>query len=227
MQWFVAKNRSLGIAETATKVILHNIRVFAVDQTVNRTADGEEAPTLAKTISLLLTPQQASKLTLASKVGEVSLIPRHPDDEDTPDSAEVSFDELLHGSEKGSREREQLATDGEHQQQQEGFFASLFSKAKSGIATAGMAAAQPKPPWVMEIVSGDEVEFIEFSPIDGRPLQAQKSYGNYSAPRGTSTQPAAKGATKAIALPPGELPDELGTSPAGGEGNEDDFPIDL
>ena len=69
--------------------------MFAVDQTVQRSPDGGEERTIAKTVSLLLTPEQASKLTLAENLGEVSLIPRNPDDEESADLAEYSTDDLL------------------------------------------------------------------------------------------------------------------------------------
>ena len=90
-----------------SKVILQNIRVFAVDQTVQRSPDGGDERTIAKTISLLLTPEQASKLTLAENFGEVSLIPRNPDDEESADMAEYSTDDLLSDGGKNSREKEQ------------------------------------------------------------------------------------------------------------------------
>jgi pilus assembly protein CpaB len=95
VQLFVRKDARAGIEQAKSKVILQNIRVFAVDQTVQRSPDGGDERTIAKTVSLLLTPEQASKLTLAENLGEVSLIPRNPDDEDSHVTAEISTDELF------------------------------------------------------------------------------------------------------------------------------------
>ena len=89
MQLFVKRDERNGIDSAKTKVILQNIRVFAVDQTVQRSPDGGEERTIAKTVSLLLTPEQASKLTLAENIGEVSLIPRNPDDEESADMRRI------------------------------------------------------------------------------------------------------------------------------------------
>ena len=74
-----------GIDTAKSKIILQNIRVFAVDQTVQRSPDGGEERTIAKTVSLMLTPEQASKLSLAEQIGELSLIPRNPDDDEAAD----------------------------------------------------------------------------------------------------------------------------------------------
>ena len=60
---------------------------------------------IAKTISLLLTPEQASKLTLAEHIGEISLIPRNPDDEEAANTAEFTVDDLLSDGGKSSRKR--------------------------------------------------------------------------------------------------------------------------
>ena len=81
--------------------------MFAVDQAVQRSADGGERTTIAKTVSLMLTPEQASKLTLAEQIGEISLIPRNPDDEEAADWSEYTVDDLLPNGEKNSREKEQ------------------------------------------------------------------------------------------------------------------------
>src|SRR6185503_18409825 len=107
VQLFVRKDQRTGVETAKSKVILQNIRVFAVDQTVQRSPDGGEERTIAKTVSLLLKPEQASKLTLAENLGEVSLIPRNPDDEESNAMAEVSTDELFGDAEKSSREKEQ------------------------------------------------------------------------------------------------------------------------
>ena len=81
VQLFVHKDARTGVDTAKSKIILQNIRVFAVDQTVQRSPDGGEEKTIAKTVSLMLTPEQASKLSLAEQIGEISLIPRNPDDD--------------------------------------------------------------------------------------------------------------------------------------------------
>jgi pilus assembly protein CpaB len=77
VQLFVRKDARTGIDIAKSKIILQNIRVFAVDQTVQRSADGSEEKKVAKTVSLMLTPEQASKLSLAEQIG---IHGRRPDD---------------------------------------------------------------------------------------------------------------------------------------------------
>ena len=67
VQLFVRKDQRTGVETAKSKIILQNVRVFAVDQTVQRSADGGEERSVAKTISLLLKPEQASKLAWPRK----------------------------------------------------------------------------------------------------------------------------------------------------------------
>jgi len=61
-----------GAAETHTsETILSNIRVLAIDQTLGE-KDGQKV-VLGKTATLALSPRQAETLTLAQKLGSISL----------------------------------------------------------------------------------------------------------------------------------------------------------
>ena len=85
--------------------------MFAVDQTVQRSPDGGEERTIAKTVSLLLTPEQASKLSLAENLGEVSLIPRNPDDEEVGATGrKYSIDDLLADGDRTAAKKSRAAT---------------------------------------------------------------------------------------------------------------------
>jgi pilus assembly protein CpaB len=169
VQWYVSRNPQLGVPETVTKTILHNVRVFAIDQTVIRPATADEQPTLAKTISLLLDPIDANKIQLASKLGEVSLIPRNPDDPSAEDASRVTFRDLIDESGKGSREAEQ-GRDGSDEPEQPGLFSGLVSKLSAGAAAAA-AMQTARPPFEMEVVRGDEVELEKFDALTGKPLR--------------------------------------------------------
>src|SRR5262245_5429554 len=158
VQLFVRKDARSGIEQAKSKVILQNIRVFAVDQTVQRSPDGGDERTIAKTVSLLLTPEQASKLTLAENLGEVSLIPRNPDDEDSNATAEISTDELFGEAGKSSRAKEQHADE------------RSASADPSSLLTA-VQAVPPKPPFVMEIVEAQGVRTMDFDPDTGKPIR--------------------------------------------------------
>jgi pilus assembly protein CpaB len=161
VELFVKRDERNGIEAAKTKVILQNIRVFAVDQTVQRSPDGGEERTVAKTISLLLTPEQASKLTLAENLGQVSLIPRNPDDEESGEMAEYSTSDLLSDGGKSSREKEQARDEAEIEPQDSGGLLSAIQQ----------YVPPPKPPFVMEIVEAQDVREVKFDPDTGKPLR--------------------------------------------------------
>jgi pilus assembly protein CpaB len=71
--------------EAATRVILQNVRTVASGQTIQKDANGE--PQNATVITLLVTPEQAEKLTLAATEGQIQLALRN-----TLDMAEVETD---------------------------------------------------------------------------------------------------------------------------------------
>lgn len=71
--------------EAATRVILQNVQALASGQTSQRSANGE--PQTATVITLLVTPEQAEKLTLAATEGHIQLALRN-----TLDMAEVETD---------------------------------------------------------------------------------------------------------------------------------------
>lgn len=159
---FVRKDERSGIDSSRTKVILQNIRVFAVDQTVQRAPDGSEERTIAKTVSLLLKPEQASKLSLAENLGEVSLIPRNPDDEESEVASEYSADDLLADGDSGSRDKEQARE-------------KTIPKVDAGQLAVLQPAVPSKPNFLMEIVEAHDVRVMEFDPETGKPLRNPES----------------------------------------------------
>lgn len=210
VQLFVRKDQRLGTDTAKSKIIMQNVRVFAVDQTVQRAAEGGEERSVAKTISLLLKPDQASKLALAAQIGEISLIPRNPDDEDAAQTSETTVDDLLTGSDMNSRAREQ----GESKSKQPSETNSLLSAVR--------AAAAPKPPFRMEIVEAQGVREVLFDAETGRPVHP-----------GTETS---AGPVPHAGAPAGPVPTSASAPPAAapsagdkssGDKMLDDFPVEF
>jgi len=166
VQIFVHRNEREQIPHPFTKIILQNIRVFAVDQAVQRASDGTEARTVAKTVSLVVTPSQANRITTAENLGEISLIPRHPDDDQIVDDAEQGTDFLLGRSEANSRKKEQG-----------------LNRRNDEESSEEVALAETTPPWRMKIIFPNEVAVREFSgetgePLDGVEGENYQSIGN-------------------------------------------------
>jgi len=208
VQLFVRKDQRTGVDTAKSKIILQNVRVYAVDQAIQRSADGGEERSVAKTISLLLKPDQASKLALAAQVGEISLIPRNPDDEDQAEVAETTVDDLLNpNGEMNTRAKEQGVTTKEQPADNSG--GGLIGAIKSAIA--------PKAPYRMEIVEAQAVREVLFDNETGRPMrQAAENTGA----SGPTIHPSAGG------------PAPSGPAPKGDDGKPgekmlEEFPIDF
>lgn len=70
-------NPRKGIPRDYTRTILQNVKVFAVDDKYILAEDEQTQKSLpAKTISLLVTPEQAEILTAASELGQIRLVMR-------------------------------------------------------------------------------------------------------------------------------------------------------
>jgi pilus assembly protein CpaB len=103
---YLIRDPQKGIQETTTRTVLQDIRVFAVNDVVGMESDKDSKSMAAKTISLLVTPDQAAKLTLATEMGKIRLVMRPPDDEQTAQSEAHPY-QLLGKTDRGDRNKEE------------------------------------------------------------------------------------------------------------------------
>lgn len=77
----IRKNTQEGIPHSRTITLLQNVEIFAVDDVfrVDPANEGGET-TIARTVTLILTPKQAEKVDLAQMLGKLRIIMRSPDD---------------------------------------------------------------------------------------------------------------------------------------------------
>ncbi|TWT90666.1 SAF domain protein [Pseudobythopirellula maris] len=208
IQLYVSANQRNGIAETMTRLILQNIRVFAVEQAVQRTAEGAESKNIPKTVSLLVTPEQASKLDLAQNLGELSLIPRNPNDEGASKIIEITAADLLGtGSSKNTRKKEQNRDAAPGIDKKGGFLSSMVGLIRK--------AADDRPPFSMEVVEADTVREVLFDPITGRAIRSDEDDQSPRLDR-MPTQPSSF-----------DAPGTSGADTIKTQGQEIDFPIDF
>lgn len=78
--------------ESRTKIILEDIKVLAVDQTFERKGDD---PVTVQTVTLLVTPEQAEKLVLASTEGKLQLSLRNTADRSVKSTSGTRLKELI------------------------------------------------------------------------------------------------------------------------------------
>ncbi len=93
------------ITSAITKTVLQDVKVFAVDDKWDVSGNPDEKTLPAKTISLLVTPEQAEVLTLASELGSIRLVLRNPEDTEKTKLGGTDSGELL-GSEFAAARRE-------------------------------------------------------------------------------------------------------------------------
>lgn len=200
LQIFVHRNERENIPHPFTKIFLQNIRVYAVDQAVQRDADGSEARTVAKTVSLVVTAQQANRITTAENLGEISLIPRHPDDDKIVEDWETDSSDIFAISDANSREKERASS---QKELESGFPGAIHGEYVRSAADEFASAFR------MKIIYPNEVSELRFSNETGEPLDEYQAT--------SATPPAAAQVDGA----PAPSSDPEG-NPAGA-----DFPIDL
>jgi pilus assembly protein CpaB len=79
------------VPRTGSYTILRMARVFAVNSQTDRNTEEKGQEVAAKTVSLLVKPKQAERLTLATELGKIRLALRRPEDT-VPDDEEVVKD---------------------------------------------------------------------------------------------------------------------------------------
>jgi pilus assembly protein CpaB len=224
LQLYINRNDAYGITAPVTRIFLQNIRVFAVDATVEKSVDGEEARAVAKTVSLIVTPRQANKINLAENMGEVGLIPRHPDDETVVDDSEETAEDLLDPSSANNRRKEQMAA--KDPNKEEGPLAGLKSIIQQAMETSAAAAsAQPvvvTPPFEMTIIYPTEVARIQFE--GGRPINPQDALQQTTLTNGNPLLPTTPPAPQPE---PQSEPAADEPAPASSDELPADFPIDF
>jgi pilus assembly protein CpaB len=94
--------------KTGTRTILRNITVFAVNDQMARDPGSEGSSIDAKTVSLLVLPEQSERLLLAKQLGTISLALRKPGDTADMDTNGASPRDLLEESD-GSDTSEKIA----------------------------------------------------------------------------------------------------------------------
>lgn len=78
--------RSGEISQTGTRTILRDVRIFAVNDQINRETNADGSVSNVKTVSLSVKPEQVERLMLAAELGRLRLALRRADDETESDT---------------------------------------------------------------------------------------------------------------------------------------------
>ena len=157
---------SATVGTTRALTILKDIRIFAVNANIDRYTDEDGKAINAKTVSLILKPQQVEKVLLAVRLGSISLSMRRPDDDTREDEWEATtVRDLVSGSESDSRGTAQPPTTTVPAT------TSLLDLLQQGKGGAQQATAQlpqvARARWSTEIISPSGIERHEFNESGG------------------------------------------------------------
>ncbi len=172
-----------GIPETSTRTFLQDVKVFAVnDVFALESADKPESSIKAQTVSLLVSPEQAEKVMLATELGRIRLVMRSPEDDEQTTVQGAAPRELFGIADGANRGRESLLGPEEMQPAKSGeandFLALLNAKRAEQAAPAPETQAAPPPAtetWTMKILSGREVDQAVLEAERGESSQSSDS----------------------------------------------------
>ena len=112
---------------------------------------------------MLVTPEQAAKVMLATQLGIINLVMRSPEDDQQIANAQARPGELFAGPAKTDRDKETLLTaDPNLNEKTKGFLDFLNST--QGESRAGAATLRRTPPqtWTMRVLKPGDVQEVEF-----------------------------------------------------------------
>ena len=166
----VKKNPARNINQETTRTFLQNVKVFAVNSEYTE-KNGQKVIT-AKTVSLLVTPEQAEKVTFASQLGKIVLALRPPQDSTKVQTSGVTVQKLLSGSMVAAAplipaDRSSSSTPTSTGMGQR--VTELLKLFKDPVRSAQPTAAQKekqdkkekKKPWRITLLRGEELETLE------------------------------------------------------------------
>lgn len=173
-----------GVHETATRTLLQNISVFAVNEVFQRPNEIDAGTIAARTVSLLVTPEQAELVTLATELGTIRLVLRSIEDEDVAATRGATTQHVTGHGTHGSRQAEEAVGLGGDDDNP---LLNMLNEQQTAAPTSKVAAV-PAPPlsdddrWRMLVLEGAKMTHVHISP-DG--TQTSQTVGE----TGAQTQP--------------------------------------
>jgi pilus assembly protein CpaB len=142
--------------EQVAKTILQNVRVFAINEQwrPSEGKDKSDDSITAKTVSLLVTPDEAETISLASDLGRIRLVLRNPDDEQVADTSGSAENELLQARTNSSG----AANNGKS-----GGILDWLKKQQQPASQSAAPAPDPDERFTMDVLKGNELNHIEFT----------------------------------------------------------------
>ncbi len=148
----------VGMQDPISKIVLQNIKVLANGVNIDQPEDQREANSV-KAVTLLVTPEQAEKLALASSEGKLQLVMRNSIDQGDEQTKGINKRGLLGGDravpapEPGSLKSEQPETKA----------APKRVRVQSEVKPVPVVAQVPQPPRAsVEMIEGAKKRSVDF-----------------------------------------------------------------
>jgi pilus assembly protein CpaB len=141
----ISGNSPGGNLGTLTKTMLQNIEVLSAGQDFKKDAEGK--PVMVQVVNLLVTPEQAEQLSLASNQTTIQLILRNPLDRQMTQTPGAAMSNLFSGGKLRAPQTTENA------------------EARPRPAPKPAAAHEPpkkEEPFVMELLSGNKKDTAKF-----------------------------------------------------------------
>lgn len=151
--------------ETTTRVLLQDVLVLAVDQTFRKNDDD---PVTVKSVTLLVSPEQAEKLALASTEGKLQLVLRNTADSASITTSGARLNSFIQGAAPPKAAAPVRAAPRARPQ-------TRAAEAPVAAPAPAPKAAEPPPPKtkVIEVIRSNERTRVEFDE-SGQPIPEKK-----------------------------------------------------
>jgi len=198
-----------GIQETVTRTILQDAKVFGVNEVVDMEKEKDDKRSInAKTISLLVKPDQAAKVMLAQQMGTIQLVMRSPEDDQQTANAQAKPSELFGVAAKSERSKETLM-DAPDPAPTPKPAPAPTAKDKDTEFTEFSNSVPGAETWTVRIIQPGKVTDVVLEAEDsksasGSPFRLWKTTAVASAPTGTPVpnRPKVSGAPAPVPKPP-------------------------
>ena len=173
------RNPGEGFAETMIRTILQDIKVFAVNDVVGLDSEKSNGkPIAAKTISLLVTPEDAELVMLATQMGAIQLVMRSREDDEFRDLGEGTGTSRIadQGDPHDRADEDPLAkaASAEGEGEKGNGFLDFLKQAKNTVKPQAADPAKPagSDQFEMRMISGPEVSILVLESEGNQPGSA-------------------------------------------------------
>jgi len=140
---------------TLTRTLLQNIEVLSAGQDFKKDAEGK--PIMVQVVNLLATPIQAEQLSLAAAQTQIQLVLRNPLDREVSKTPGTAMQHLFTGGTMGQ------ITGAAAEEPRPPRPAPRPRAVEAAPAPVPVARAEPKAPFVMEIINGNKRNETKFT----------------------------------------------------------------